>query len=201
MNPSFKLILCLIVSIMCAIHLTLWGNLAIITASILYLLWHKKSLKLLLYTLPAAIAVYFTGQSGLALATRIYAYLLMFAVAICNVSASTMVRSLNQNLHLPTSFCYGIASAVNILPILKSTYLEMQASAKMRGQKLHFYSPRLYLKMIIIANQIAGNLDIAMQSKEFTDDRSQIITVPVKISDYLLFTAILAVTSLMIWTT
>ncbi|WEV43740.1 energy-coupling factor transporter transmembrane component T [Lactobacillus sp. ESL0684] len=215
MNPSFKFILALIISIEISIKVSLTTNLLIILFCIGYLLVHhttiKKLLTLLLAPLIAAITVFatlywFTTQpnlnNALSLSSRIYVYTLSIACVSCNTSAESLARSFEQNFKLPSKFAYGVLAALNIIPLMKHAVKQIRTAGMMRGVYLSFWSPVLYFKAILVALNSADNLAQGMESHGYREggQRSIIAPITVKRSDWLWSILLLCLTNLFLFT-
>lgn len=206
MNPSLKFILILILSLAISIKMSLTANCTLIGLALCYLVAKripsKRLLVLLLSPLPAALTVFltlnfFTDQPNtyvaLNLSSRIYVYVSLIACLSLTTPASTFARSLEQNLHLPSKFAYGVLAALNLLPQMRDNILRIRAAGMMRGLYLSFWSPVLYFKAILLALNSAENLAWAMQTHGFKEgaSRSTIIAIPLRQKDWLEFASLL----------
>ncbi|GFZ27622.1 energy-coupling factor transporter transmembrane component T family protein [Lactobacillus corticis] len=214
MNPSLKFILVLIISLEVSVKMSLTANVVLIIGAIIYLLFQKMPLlkigRLIVIPIPAALTVYLTlavftahpdQYSGLSLASRVYVYVLLIACVIVNTSAATFARSLEQNLHLPSKFAYGVLAALNLFPKIQQAIKQIRASGMMRGEYLSFWSPMLYFKAILQALNSAENLSQAMQTHGFVEGqkRSTIAQVPIFLSDWLSFAGLLLIITYLVW--
>ncbi|WP_218060099.1 energy-coupling factor transporter transmembrane component T, partial [Lactobacillus crispatus] len=102
-------------------------------------------------------------------------------------------RSLEQNLHLPSKFAYGVLAAINIIPQMKMAVKQIRTSAMMRGIYLSFWSPVLYFKAILVALNSADNLAQGMESHGYVEGqrRSTIIAIPLTARDWVIFFTLL----------
>lgn len=208
MNPSFKFILVFLVSLEISCTTNLKANLLVIAFSLLYLLLTRLPLKklvlLLLVPLIAAGTIFATlywfspvphHYYALLLASRVYVYVLTIACLAHTTSATTFARSLEQNLHLPSKFAYGVLSALNFLPQMRASVKQIRVSGMMRGLYLSLWSPQLYFKAILSALRAADNLAQGMESHGFKEGqkRSHLVKIPLTSSDGLkLFLALFA---------
>lgn len=214
MNPSFKFILIFLISLELSIKTSLVATCCVIIFSLFYLIWHKIRIKdlllLLLIPLLAAVTVFSTlywfsehtsHYYAWVLSSRIYAYVLSIACVVKTTTATSFARSLEQNLHLPSKFAYGVLAALNLFPEIKTNIKRIRASAAMRGVSLGFWSPSLYFKAILSSISSADNLAQAMESHGFKEDqpRSTIIAIPVKTSDWILLLSILLIFNFILW--
>ena len=127
------------------------------------------------------------------LSTRIYVYTLTIACVTRNNTATDFARSLEQNLHLPSKFAYGVLAAINIIPQMKMAVKQIRTSAMMRGIYLSFWSPVLYFKAILVALNSADNLAQGMESHGYVEGqrRSTIIAIPLTAIDWVIFFTLL----------
>ncbi|MCO6535315.1 energy-coupling factor transporter transmembrane component T [Lactobacillus sp.] len=210
MNPSFKFIVALIISVEISFKTSLITNVLIIGFCTCYLLYcHMKVKNLLLtFTVPliAAFTVFatlywFAPQpnltNALSLSSRIYVYTLTICCVAQKTSAEELARSFEQNFHLPSKFAYGVLAALNIIPRMQTAVKQIRTAAMMRGVYLSFWSPVLYFKAILVALNSAENLAQGMESHGFREDakRSVIVAVPVKRSDWLWAAGLLLATN------
>lgn len=211
MNPSFKFLLALIISLEISFESCLATNFLIISISIIYLLIKHVKLKNLLITLfaplLAAVTIFatlywFAPQpnltNALSLSSRIYVYTLTIYCVAVDTSAEQMARSFEQNFHLPSKFAYGVLAALNIVPQIKQAIRQIRTAAMMRGIYLGFWSPTLYFKAILVALNSAENLAQGMESHGYHENatRSVIIKIPIKVSDWTISIIILLIVNL-----
>ncbi|MDF7669247.1 energy-coupling factor transporter transmembrane component T [Lactobacillus sp. ESL0703] len=215
MNPSFKFILALIISLEISLKISLTTNFAIIILAIIYLSVKKIKLKslLLLLIVPfiAAFTIFATLEwftptpdlfNALGLSSRIYVYILTISCVTIDTSAEELARSFEQNFHLPSKFAYGVLAALNIVPRMKQAVKQIRTAGMMRGVYLSFWSPVLYFKAILVALNSAENLAQGMESHGYQEDkqRSTIVAVPIKASDWLWSAIILVLLNLALFT-
>lgn len=208
MNPSLKLLLVLIISLEISIKASLTTSVIIIVCSIIYLLVHKIKLKnlLLLILLPliAAFTVFATlywfndhpdHYYAWVLSSRIYVYILTIACISRTTTPTELTRSLEQNLHLPSKFAYGVLAALNIIPRMKMAVKQIRTAGMMRGVYLSFWSPMLYFKAILVAISSADNLAQGMESHGYVEGkkRSTLVKIPILIKDWIYFLVILLI--------
>ncbi|WEV70957.1 energy-coupling factor transporter transmembrane component T [Lactobacillus sp. ESL0785] len=200
MNPSFKFILALIISLEISFRISLTTNFLIIALALIYLLIKHIKLAnlfaLLFIPLIAAVTIFatlywFTQTPNLrnawGLSSRIYVYVLTISCVTIDTSAEELARSFEQNFHLPSKFAYGVLAALNIVPHMKQAVKQIRTAGMMRGTYLSFWSPVLYFKAILVALNSADNLAQGMESHGYQEDtpRSTIAVVPIKTSDWL----------------
>lgn len=202
MNPSVKFLLVLIISIEIACKASLVTNLIVIIFCLFYLLIKKISLKdlilLIFVPLIGAFVVFATlywfsstpdHYSAWVLSSRIYVYVLSIACVAHTTTSEELARSLEQNLHLPSKFSYGILAALNIIPHMKMSVKQIRTAAMMRDVYLNFWSPMLYFKAILAAISSAENLAQGMESHGYVEGakRSVIVQIPISKKDWLIF--------------
>lgn len=202
MNPSLKFILLLLISLEVSCTANLKANLLLLAAALLYLLVKRLPLKklaaLIFFPLIAAFTIFATlywfspvphHYYACLLASRVYVYILTIACLAHTTTATTFARSLEQNLHLPSKFAYGVLAALNFLPQMRQAVKQIRMSGMMRGLYLSLLSPQLYFKAILSALRAADNLAQGMESHGFVEGqkRSQIIAIPLTSTDWLKF--------------
>ena len=202
MNPSLKFILALEISL----KASLTTNILVIIFALIYLVATKTKIKelLLLLSLPfiAAFTIFATlywfspvpdAYYAWNLSTRVYVYTLTIACVTRHTTATDFARSLEQNLHLPSKFAYGVLAAINIIPKMKMAVKQIRVSAMMRGMYLSFWSPTLYFKAILVAVNSADNLAQGMESHGYVENqkRSTIVKIPLTKKDWLIFFTLL----------
>lgn len=211
MNPSLKFILAFIISLEISLKASLTTNILVIVFALIYLICTRIKIKelLLLIILPfiAAFTIFATlywfsptsdPYYAWDLSTRVYVYTLTIACVTRNVTATDFARSLEQNLHLPSKFAYGVLAAINIIPKMKMAVKQIRAAAMMRGMYLSFWSPVLYFKAILVALNSADNLAQGMESHGYVEGqkRSTIVVIPLTKKDWLIFFGLLILTNI-----
>ncbi len=213
MNPSFKLILALVISLEITFTNHLGGNLIIIVAALTYLIikrvpW-KKPCRLLLITLIPAAALfmtigYFSPERNLffawVLVSRLYCYVSVGAAVILTTNKLSLIRSLEQNCHLPSKFAYGFLAALNLIPRIKQNVVTIRVAGQMRGVTLHWWSPTLYFKAILSAIAWSDQLAQAMETHGFKEGapRSAAQVIGVDKRDWLTMLLILLIIQIVI---
>lgn len=202
MNPSLKLFLVLIIALEVTFTSHLYSNLVIIVLALAYLIYHRIGWRrlswLVAITLVPAVAIFVTiaffspardVHFAWVLVTRLYVYVMTGAAVSCTISALRLVRSLEQNCHLPSKFAYGILAALNLLPRIRQEVKIIRVAGQMRGVTLHWWSPRLYFKAILAASQWADQLAQAMESHGFVEGqaRTSAHRIPLTSRDWLTF--------------
>lgn len=199
MNPSIKLFFLLLISIEISFTNHLGVNLFLIAVLLVVLLFHHLTWRqlgwLLFIPLIPGIAVLITiggygpGHSwltGWSMVARFYVYVFAGGVMTLTTPTLTLVRSLEQNCHLPSKFAYGTLAALNILPKIKQTVVTIRIAGKMRGVNLHWWSPNLYFKAILSAIRWSDQLAQAMETHGFVEGkpRTTVVMIPVKWTDW-----------------
>lgn len=200
MNPSFKLILALIISLEITFTQHLTGNVIIIVAALAYLAWHRAAgrqvIKLLSITLIPAMALFVTLAYfspahdtffAWVLVSRLYCYVAVGAAVTLTTPKLVLIRSLEQNCHLPSKFAYGFLAALNLVSRIHQAVTTIRTAAEMRGLTLHWWSPTLYFKAILSAISWADQLAQAMETHGFVEGapRTAAQAVPCRRSDWL----------------
>lgn len=205
MNPSLKLFLALIIALEVTFTTRLDSNVVIIVIALAYLIyrhvsWHRLAW-LVGVTLVPAVAIFVTlayfspsrdTRFAWVLVTRLYVYVMTGATISCTTTALQLVRSLEQNCHLPSKFAYGILAALNLLPRIRQEVRVIRVAGQMRGATLHWWSPRLYFKAILAASQWADQLAQAMESHGFIEGqmRTSAHHIPLTSRDWAIFVSL-----------
>lgn len=202
MNPSLKLFLVLIITLEVTFTSHLYSNVVIIILALAYLIYRRVRWQrlawLIVITLVPALAIFVTiaffspGHNvyfAWVLVTRLYVYVLTGSAVSCTTSALLLVRSLEQNCHLPSKFAYGILAALNLFPRIAQEVRLIRIAGQMRGITPHWWSPRLYFKAILAASQWADQMAQAMESHGFVEGqaRTSAHRVPLTRRDWLIF--------------
>ena len=202
MNPSLKLFLVLIITLEVTFTSHLYSNVVIIILALAYLIYRRVRWQrlawLIVITLVPALAIFVTiaffspGHNvyfAWVLVTRLYVYVLTGSAVSCTTSALLLVRSLEQNCHLPSKFAYGILAALNLFPRIAQEVRLIRIAGQMRVITLHWWSPRLYFKAILAASQWADQMAQAMESHGFVEGqaRTSAHRVPLTRRDWLIF--------------
>ncbi|KRM25281.1 energy-coupling factor transporter transmembrane component T family protein [Limosilactobacillus panis] len=213
MNPSLKLIFALIISLEITFTTHLTGNLLIIFGALLVLAYHRvsphKVTKLALITLIPAAALFVTmaffspGHNvffAWVLVSRLYCYVLVGGAVTLTTDKLTLIRSLEQNCHLPSKFAYGFLAALNLVPRIRQAVVTIRVAGQMRGVNLHWWSPTLYFKAILSAIQWSDQLAQAMETHGFVEGAPRTVAQPINITkrDWLLLIAGLALIQLVL---
>lgn len=213
MNPSLKLFLVLIIALEVTFTSHLYSNIVIIILALAYLIYRRVRWQrlawLVIITLVPAIAIFVTiaffspGHNvyfAWVLVSRLYVYVMTGSAVSCTTSALQLVRSLEQNCHLPSKFAYGILAALNLFPRIAQEVRLIRIAGQMRGITLHWWSPRLYFKAILAASQWADQMAQAMESHGFVEGqaRTSAHRVPLTRRDWTTFFTLVIVLQLLI---
>ena len=213
MNPSLKLFLVLIIALEVTFTSHLYSNIVIIILALAYLIYRRVRWQrlawLVIITLVPAIAIFVTiaffspGHNvyfAWVLVSRLYVYVMTGSAVSCTTSALQLVRSLEQNCHLPSKFAYGILAALNLFPRIAQEVRLIRIAGQMRGITLHWWSPRLYFKAILAASQWADQMAQAMESHGFVEGqaRTSAHRVPLTRRDWTTFFILVVVLQLLI---
>lgn len=202
MNPSLKLALLLVVALEISFTTIISLNVALIILALCYLVLKRTRLKtlglLLLVPLLPAIGLWSTqyingtGDKALmawVLFTRIYAFVFTGATFTLTTNILQLADSLEQNVHLPAKFAYGVLAAYNLVPRIKHEVAIIRTAALMRGQRLSLWAPQLYFKAVLVAINWSQNLAQAMNSHGFVEDapRTHYRQIHVRPRDWVVF--------------
>lgn len=198
MNPSYQLLLILISTLEITFTKKLLPNLIIIIITILYLMYKNLPARTWWWILAAPIipglAILVTigwfGSHNIMyawiLVSRIYVYILTGTAIVKTHSTLTLTRSLEQNLHLPPKYAYGVLAALNLISKTIENVQKIKQAAAMRGVILNYWSPQLYFKAILTAIHWSDELAQAMESHGFNEVQSRTVShaIAVKTSDW-----------------
>lgn len=213
MNPSLKLFLALIISLEITFTTHLTSNIIIIIAALTYLTFSRvplsKIIKPLLITLVPAAALFttiafFSPQKDThfawVLVSRLYCYVSVGAAVTLTTSKLDLIRSLEQNCHLPSKFAYGFLAALNLVPRITQAVKTIRFAGEMRGIVLHWWSPTLYFKAILAAISWADQLAQAMETHGFVEGAPRTVAQPIALTsrDWLLFVGFLTLIQLIL---
>lgn len=94
-----------------------------------------------------------------------FAYLgMLFSLTTKNID---LLYSLQQQLHVPNVFVYGIFAALNLFKDIQMQLAKNQVAFRSRGQKFAKYSIKSVTALLIKTIYFADFVTIAMQSKRF----------------------------------
>lgn len=197
LNPVFKMIGILIPTlILAAVHNPLLNLLIFVVCLFLMLLSHVRIKILLLIFIPitlVAVGMFFTGYhfqaqsgapvnadnlkmsdtaiwNGLTLGSRVLVYAALGFLFTLTTDKINLIRSLQQQLRLPSMFAYGLLAAWNIFPNMLEEYKKSRMSFRTKGINTSPISPTLLKPMLIKAILWSNALSIAMESKGFNGE-------------------------------
>lgn len=185
MNETQKLVLVLLISFEIAFTKSVYLNLILIVMSLLILLitgnFAKNFARLLIVSILPAIgsftSFYFFGTGNkeqrvhfaLVMTTRVGVYIFLGAAFISTMVLYKLLRSLEQNVKMSATFVYGILGAFSFIPKIIHAVKTIRPVGMMRGEVLHFWSPKLYFKAITQSLIWSNNLAMAMTSHGFEE--------------------------------
>lgn len=213
MNPGMKLLLVMLIALEISFTQSLIVNIILIVISFLYILTQHVSMKalfgIIFWPLFPAIGLFVSqwlyGSAGIHFAwilfTRIYAYVFLGATFTLTSSITDLSLTLEQDFHLPSKFAYGVLAAFNLMPKIAEEVRIIKTSALMRGEALHFWSPKLYFKSILSSIQWSQNLAEAMTSHGFVEDyeRTHYKVIRITAIDWALFIILLAAVQVLLF--
>lgn len=213
MNPGMKLLLVMIIALEISFTQSLTVNIILIGVSLIYILLQRVHMKalfgLLFWPLFPALGLFVSqwlyGSAGIHFAwilfTRIYAYVFLGATFTLTSSITDLSLTLEQDFRLPAKFAYGVLAAFNLMPKITEEIRIIKTSALMRGQALHFWSPKLYFKSILSSIQWSQNLAEAMTSHGFVEDqdRTHYKVIRITAMDWILFVGLLVIVQALLY--
>ncbi|MBD5091061.1 MAG: energy-coupling factor transporter transmembrane protein EcfT [Lactobacillus sp.] len=213
MNPSLKLLLVILLSFELTFVTKLWINLIVIVVCLLILIqrrfhWQQFCWLAFVPLFPALaifITIVFFSPShslfdGTVLFSRLYVYVCLGTVFTFTTNTLTLARSLEQNCHLPSKYAYGVLAALNLIPKMKQAVTTIYTAGQMRGVNLHWWSPTLYFKAILVAIQWSDQLAQAMESHGFVEGQARTATVNIPITgrDWRYFLSIICIVQIIV---
>lgn len=198
------LVLTLLLTFTNVVILNLW----VLSSCLLFLLVTKRFmaclLGLLLPVIPAlttywSVLVNGSGAaSGLDLATRTFAFTALGLVFTVGVDLEELLLVLEQK-GLPANFVYGLLVVIHALPIIRQEVNDLKEAALFRGQRLHFWTPLLYFKVILVAFEWQAAYTEAMYAHGYDENSSRsqyVLYQPSRKADLLL---LIFLVSCLIW--
>ncbi|MDE3281445.1 energy-coupling factor transporter transmembrane component T [Lacticaseibacillus parahuelsenbergensis] len=153
-------------------------DLALIGLATGFLLWRRafKSLVVLalLPMIPAAstywaITLHGTDTSyALLLFVRTYAFTALGLVFLIGVDLEALLLWLEQH-KLSPNFVYGLLVVIHALPQIMHEVAAIREASLLRGQKLHPWSPMIYVKVIFVAMLWQDQYVKAMYAHGYTE--------------------------------
>lgn len=211
LNPSFKLISLIVVTIVLAGRQDpVWNAAAFFLSMILILSSGTRIRTLLLLLVPVALAaagMFFTGYrftadaalpvrseafisadshvlNGITQASRVFAYAGIGYLFALTTDKIHMIRSFQKQLHLPQVFAYGLLAAWGAFPHMAMEYRKTRAAFRARGIRVFPASPALLAPLLVKSVRWSNELSSAMESKGFSPDAKRSEYSPVKVHLY-----------------
>lgn len=214
LNPVCKLLGILIPTLVLAAFHNPILNIIVFVLCILLMLQSKVSLKkLILLMLPiilVAVGMFFTGYhfqvqegapvnadslnltsnpiwNGMTLSSRVLSYAVLGFLFVLTTNKIELIRSFQQQLHLPPIFAYGLLAAWNIFPNILEEYKKTRAAFRSRGVNTLAFSPILLKPMLVKAVLWSEALAVAMESKGFNSNakRTEYFEMKITIKDFM----------------
>lgn len=211
LNPSFKLISLIVVTIVLAGRQDPVWNAAAFFLSMIFILSSGTRIRtLLLLLVPVALAaagMFFTGYrftadaalpvrseafisadshvlNGITQASRVFAYAGIGYLFALTTDKIHMIRSFQRQLHLPQVFAYGLLAAWGAFPHMAMEYRKTRAAFRARGIRVFPASPALLAPLLVKSVRWSNELSSAMESKGFSPDAKRSEYSPVKVHLY-----------------
>ncbi|QVI35993.1 cobalt ABC transporter permease [Lacticaseibacillus chiayiensis] len=153
-------------------------DLALIGLAAAFLLWRRafKSLVVLalLPLIPAASTYWAITLHGtdttyaLLLFVRTYAFTALGLVFLVGVDLEALLLWLEQH-KLSPNFVYGLLVVIHALPQIIHEVAAIREASLLRGQKLHPWSPMIYVKVIFVAMSWQDQYVKAMYAHGYTE--------------------------------
>ncbi len=197
LNPASKLIGVLIPIIIIAFVYNTVLNFVIVAVCMAVLVFSriqwKNALKVLIPVLILSVGMYMTGYkfhdgsnvgvgaatvslisggaigNGLQLASRVLAFGSLGMLFVFTTDTMKLVRSMEQQLHMPVKFVYGLLASFQLLPNISHEYKKTKAAFRARGLYPVSISPSLLTPLMVKAVRWSEALAAAMESQGFDD--------------------------------
>ncbi len=155
-----------------------------------YYLPVKKLLLLSVFLTLAAAGVFFTGlifyrdnqhgttnisslQYAIGLASRIYCFGFTGSLFAATTSMTAFIYSLQQQLHLPAIFAYGLMAAFHMAPMIPHEYRNTINSLRSRGITNNYFSIKIVTPLLVKTIRWSELLATAMTSRGFSSDETR----------------------------
>ncbi len=164
----------------------------------------RKLFLLLLPILLAAVGMYFTGYyfsagtnmpvkadllavtsshfwNGLTHASRVLAFAGGGYLFCLTTDRVTMIRSFQQQFHVPVIFAYGLLAAWGIFPQMMQEYRKTKAAFRARGKNPFPLSPSFLNPLLVKSVRWSEALAVAMESKGFDGHTERSTYQPIRV--------------------
>lgn len=208
LNPAVKFICLLALTFVLAFRHQPIANLLFFALCIVGILTSGTSLRKLLILLApiflAAIGMFFTGYhfsigsgmpvngealmltdshiwNGLIHASRVLSFAGGGYLFCLTTDRVLMIRSFQQQFHLPQIFAYGLLAAWGIFPHMMQEYRRTRAAFRARGKNPFPCSPAFLKPLLVKSVRWSEDLAVAMESKGFDGHSVRTTFEPVRI--------------------
>lgn len=208
LNPGYKFLTILIVSLMLSFSGNVRLNLLIFALAVITLVCtpgvnKKRMLLAFVPFLLAAAGMFTVGllfssappgadvevvtvtinvtslQSALHLSSRVLAFGGVGLLFAMTTGAMDFVMSLMQQFSLPPKFAYGLLAAYHFFPVVRSEYRIVRGSLAVRGVRAGPLSPKCLMPMLVHAFERSESLAMAMESRGFDSDAKRAVAFAV----------------------
>lgn len=208
LNPAVKFVCLLVLTFVLAFRHQPVINLLFFTVCIIGVLTSGTSLKKLLILLApillAALGMFFTGYyfsagsgmpvnsstvvlanshiwNGLIHASRVLAFAGGGYLFCLTTDRVLMIRSFQQQFHLPQIFAYGLLAAWGVFPHMMQEYRRTRAAFRARGKNPFPISPAFLKPLLVKSVRWSEELAVAMESKGFDGHSARTTFEPVRV--------------------
>lgn len=116
--------------------------------------------------------------NGLTFSSRVLAYSGVGFLFAYTTDRIRMIRSFQQQLHVPQIFAYGLLAAWGLLPHMVREYKRTRLAFAARGMKVSPVSPALITTLLVKTTRWSEALSVAMESKGFSGDAERSVYEP-----------------------
>ena len=176
MNPAAIFVLMLGIGIPLTFIKSVILNVVVSSVCLAYLLFCKVKpktlLTMLLVALPLAFGSY-VSQRFYASHDQVHMDWTLGATLTLPNSVEKILFNLADHLHFSETFVYGMLSSFNMIHTIKVQWQRIKYSALVRGERYRLFQPALYLRIIVVALNLSGDLAQAMTSQGFSEGFSR----------------------------
>ena len=210
-NPSYKAISILLSSLILGFFSSYKLNIFVICLCVIFTFSskrvdYKKTIKILIPIIILSISFFMAGykynaygvggnklktvlldyrfENGLNLGTRIGAYGFLGLCFSQSTDKFELIYSFRKNLKMPDEMCYGILSAINLLPKLKDDLEKVRLSYEIRGIKTNAFSMKPIFTLLVRSVRFSDNIAQAMEAKGFGGPRTYYKEILLRKRDY-----------------
>lgn len=128
--------------------------------------------------------------NGLSLGTRVLAFAMIGMVFALTTPRHDFAASMVQTAGVPPRVAYGVLAAVHLIPTIQREYRASKTAFRVRGIRLRPFDMRPIFCLTVRTLRWADSVSMAMESKGFSDHRTQWRDTPVRWIDWVFVVAV-----------